>query len=330
VKYPIGSLDNYALLVALGGLAAMIARQSWPKLTRALIEDLRVPRILHFVALGGLGMALWLHDYRYPDWIIGKLAFYLEFALMVMALTYAAVFAIVTNNVEDLEADKISNPGRPLVRGAVEKGAYLRAGWISLALALLLAWFTNKALFVGVAGISLGYYVYSCKPFRLKRIPILAKLIIGVNSWIVAVTGYVMVGGTCSLENVIKGHTDTWHCPATWQDFPLAWSIFILVPLSLAANFVDLKDTEGDKATGIATLPVLLGEKWARHVIAAATVATYVMGGILLAIPWVWPLNAVACAAHMFFLYRKPYDERWVFLVYVGTILGLDFFLLWA
>ncbi len=162
---------------------------------------------------------------------------------------------------------------------------------------------------MGILAVSVGYFVYSCRPMRLKRVPILSKLIIGFNFLSVAVCGYALAGGD-------------------WRAFPLDWLAFILVPFSLAANFIDLKDTEGDRAQGVATLPVLLGESLARHLIAAATVATYLMGALLLDIAWVYPLNFAGAALHVYLLYRRPYDERFVFLVLMGALFGLDGFLL--
>ncbi len=53
-----------------------------------------------------------------------------------------------------------------------------------------------------------------------------------MNGWMVTVCGYALAGGE-------------------WSTFPWIWSIFIFVPLSLAANFIDLKDIAGDKATGL-------------------------------------------------------------------------------
>lgn len=306
----------------LGGLLLPPLMGLWlfPSLTRALLSDLRVPRILHFAALGGLGMALRLRETGISaetNW--AELT--VQLVAMIVVLAYAAVFAIVTNNLEDLEADRISNPDRPLVRGSVDKQAYLLAGIAAQVLALVFALLfpcltsadpgMEPELFLGILAISVGYYVYSCRPFRLKRVPIVAKLVIGFNSWVVAVCGYALAGGD-------------------WQQFPWIWSLFILLPLAFAANFIDLKDTEGDRATGVATLPVLLGEVRARHVIALATLATYVMGGVLLGVAWVYPLNAVAAIAHIYLLYRQPYDERGIFLVLLGSLLGLDIFLIWA
>ncbi|MBL0020156.1 MAG: UbiA prenyltransferase family protein [Bacteroidetes bacterium] len=289
-----------------------------PALTRAILGDLRFPRILYFLTLGSLGMAIRIHETGQTamvDWAESGL----EFLAMLITLSYAAVFAIVTNNLEDLDADRISNPDRPLVRGSVNKRSYLLAGVLSQALALGFAlvfpllWQSGLQLdlFWGILGISVGYYVYSCRPLRLKRVPILAKLIIGMNGWMVTVCGYTLAGGE-------------------WATFPWIWSIFILGPLSLAANFIDLKDIAGDKATGVATLPVLLGERNARLLIALATLATYVMGGILLDVAWAYPLNAGAALLHIYLLYRKPYNEKLIFPLLLASLAGLVIFLVWA
>jgi 4-hydroxybenzoate polyprenyltransferase len=225
--------------------------------------------------------------------------------------TFCLACPLITNNIEDLEADRISNPHRPLVQGRVGPRAYLWAGICSECVALALAFAADVRMGWGIFAISAGYYVYSCRPLRLKRVPILSKALIGFNSLSVAVCGYALAGGN-------------------WLEFPLSWLFFILIPLSLAANFVDLKDTAGDRAQGVATLPVLLGEATARHFIAAATLATYGMGALLLDIGWVYPLNVAGAGLHVYFLYRKPYDERWVFLILMGALVGLDGFLFWS
>lgn len=275
-----------------------------PILTREILNDLRILRILHYVALAGLGMALYL---RMADDSFFSLTFRIlpVFLLFIVALVYAAVFAIITNNIEDLEADKISNPERPLVRNRVTKAAYYRAGIFCQVYALLLAILVQDAMFLGVLAISVGYYIYSCPPFRLKKFPFLAKGIIGFNSLAVALCGFVLAGGHLF-------------------QFPAIWIFYILVPLSLAANFVDLKDTAGDGQTGIMTLPVLWGEHKARFFIACCTIVAYGMAGFLLRLVWVYPLLLLVTSVHIWLLYRKPYDEKPIFLVYVSALLSLD------
>ena len=276
----------------------------FPVITKVLFRDLRIPRILHYVALAGLGISL--YSANQPAGF--QTALIPTYLLFIVTLTYAAVFAIVTNNIADLEADRFSNPDRPLVTGSAEQKSYLRAGIVCQAVAMLVAISASPAMFWGIMGISAGYFVYSCPPLRLKRIPLLAKLLIGFNSLSVAVTGFVLAGGY-------------------WLDFPFSWVLFIMIPLSLSANFVDLKDTEGDGKTGVKTLPVLFGEKKARLFIVICTAATYATGGILLNIGWVYPLMALLLTLHIWLLYQKPYDEKPVFMVYLTALFGLDIFL---
>ena len=295
------SLVSFSLLAPIAGFYFA------PALTREILRDLRLPRILHYVMLAGLGMALFLQTHL-PESMAETALFAGRLSLLAVSLAFAAVFAIVTNNITDLETDKISNTSRPLVKGTVQTAAYLKAGWLCLLTSIIISGLAHPAMLAGVLAISGGYYVYSCPPFRWKRYPFLAKMLIGFNSLAVAVCGFVLAGGQ-------------------WHDFPLSWLLFIMLPLSLAANFVDLKDTEGDRLAQVKTLPVLWGEKKARQFISFSTVLTYYSAVYLLQKYWLLPLVSALCFAHIYLLYRQPYQEKPVFGVYLTGLLGLIFFL---
>ena len=279
-------------------------------LLKEILKDLRPLRILHFFILTLIGAHIYHRSVSVgiccnclnPDYIFELFSF-------TSALVYAAVFAIVTNNFEDLEADKITNTSRPLVKKTINERSYLKTGIISQCIALIISILAGWFVFFGILGISLGYYMYSCKPFRLKRIPFLAKFMIGLNSLFVALTGFTMMGGNLT-------------------EFPIIWAFFILVPLSLAANFIDLKDTEGDRATGIKTLPVIFGVKKAKIIIAVFTVITYAMAGILINKLWLYPVGAIALGFHLWFLFREPFKEKPVFLIYISSLFVLTVLLL--
>lgn len=280
-----------------------------PVLTKEMLKDLRIPRILHYVALASIGMALSLKNFTNFGIFLQNEGLF-SVLILIFSLVYAAIFAIVTNNIEDLPTDAITNPNRPLVLGKIHTKHYLWVGIFCQIWALVLAYSLSIFIFGGILAISLGYYLYSCSPFRLKRIPILAKMIIGFNSFAVAWSGWVLVGGAA-------------------KQFPIKWMLFILIPLSLAANFVDLKDTEGDKWMNVKTLPVLLGQEKATHLIAVFTLMSYVIAGILLANLWLFIPNLFMAFLHIYFLYQKPYNEKPVFLIYVSSLYGLAVFLLY-
>jgi len=302
------SILSLIVIISLSLVFPMLAYLYDRVLVTELIRDLRILRIFHYISLTGLGLALYMRGVTSLDPYI-QTTFILTFCLFIVSLVYAAVFAIVSNNIEDLETDKISNKSRPLVTGKVQLKTYRNAGIICQLIALMMARMLSLELFYGILFISLGYYVYSCHPFRLKKIPFLAKLIIGLNSLTMALCGYTFAGGTIS-------------------DFPIEWAIFILVPLSLSANFVDLKDIEGDRVMGVKTLPVLWGEKKAKHFISISTVFTYMMAGYLLHIPWVYPLILMMAFLNIRFLYAIPYNEKPIFVVFVSSIFALDIFLI--
>jgi len=272
------------------------------KLLFEIVLDSRPGRILHYYVVFLFGFFL----YSNSLWQLERLSSetWIKIVLFLPALAYAAIFAIVSNNKEDLEIDKISNTNRPLVQENVDPNWYLWAGVLFQVSSLLLSALLGLEFLLTIIGLSLVYFIYSCKPFRLKRFVILAKVLIGLNTLIATVGGFVASGGKI-------------------LDFPVFWAIFILVPISLMANFVDLKDLHGDKAAGIKTLPVLWGEgptKWFLSVfilLAYSMVATYFEQW------WITALIVPTCIVHLLLLFKKPFQEKFLFVLHNGLFLAL-------
>lgn len=291
---PLSDSVRLVLFVGLAILPIVGLRWRAPATLRLLVDDLRPERILHYVAMVLLGAVVWVRG-------TGALPAFGQVAAisgLIVALVYAAVYAIISNNIEDLAIDRISNARRPLARGAIATDHYRRLGWVALWIALLLSALAGPAALFGVAAVSAIYHAYSCSPFRLKRVPVFAKLMIGANSAILAVCGFVLAGGR-------------------WDAFPLPWLAYLLFGVGLAANFVDLKDTAGDSADGVLTLPVLLGLQRARQWILFVTTASYAGAALLLGAWTLLPLNLALLAWHLRELCRVPYVEARVFRVYL-------------
>lgn len=269
---------------------------------REIVMDIRPGRILHYYVLFIFGFVLYKSSYL--ELIQSDFETIIELILYLMVLIYSAVFAIASNNKEDLQVDEITNKNRPLVRKVVDPKIYLRIARISLAFSLILAAIISVPFFISILSISLIYYLYSCKPFKLKRFVFLAKFLIGINSLISAICGFVTAGG--SLEN-----------------FPIFWMLFILIPVSLMANFVDLKDTEGDRHAGVKTLPVIFGEDKAKKMIAVFAIFTYFMVFTYFDSVWIIQLLVVSVIVHLFFLFRKPYLEKPLFFLHNFLFIGL-------
>ncbi len=272
------------------------------KLSIELLKDIRIERILHYFILFLFGFVLFFKETAIPLEISWELIF--KILAFFFCLSYAAVFAIASNNEADLEIDKISNSNRPLVRESIPIKQYRVISYTSLLLALVLSAVLGLPYFMCVIGLSAIYFIYSCKPFRFKRFVIFAKFLIGINTFVCALAGFSSAGG-----NIL--------------DFPLFWTIFILVPIALLANFIDLKDVEGDGKAGIRTIPVIFGEKKAFQFISLCILSCYISVYFYFNYYWFLGLLIPSSIFHLFLLLRKPYNEKPLFYLHNFLFLGL-------
>lgn len=279
---------------------ATMSSSAW----RVLLADLRWSRLLHYIGMLVLGAMLAgkaravMFD---APWIATTS---IGLAWMALATVAASVFASVRNDLADLAIDRISNPDRPLVAGRIAPGHALGGATMLLAVALATAAMLGPWPFLLLLGVTLVYEAYSRPPWRLKRVPFLAKLLIGLNSALLAMAGFSIAGGPL---------------PA----FPATWALYLVFGIGLAANFVDFKDTAGDRAAGIRTLPVWWGEARAQGFVIAATVLAYVAAGVLLGSAWLVPANLVLLGFHIRALRRQPWSEAAVFRAHLASIASL-------
>ena len=293
----------FGLLTAL--VPIILLRIIRKKLFFLLLADSRLSRILHYLLMSILGASIFVESYS--DFF--HLDLILRFTLFFFLLFYAGMFAIVINNIEDVETDKLTNPQRPLVQSLIPLKDYRKIGVLCLIIAVFISLFIHQLEVFAILGMSVVYYLYSAKPLKLKRYVILAKLLIGINSLIAAVYGFAIVGGFVFM-------------------FPIEWAFFLTIPISLMANFVDLKDTEGDRIAHVNTLPVLLGNKKVTYLIAVFTVFTYTFASFLLDNLYIYFINLVCCLLHVYLLFRVPYNEKPLFILHNGLFIGLIVLLL--
>lgn len=275
-----------------------------------LIKDIRPYRTGHFFLMFILGLGI---GHR-----MNPIDLTPEFAsnliLTLLSILFAGMFLICLNNIEDYEIDKVSNKKRPLVTGAIPLGSYKRISIVFLLLALVYSLAAGyKPLFFIILGIG-NYLLYSAPPFRLKRIPILSKLPIALNSMLLLFLGHSFTGELFDLPAMIP--------------------IFFLTIYALAINFIDIKDHEGDKKRGIKTLPVLLGLKKAKLLIgtsfALAVFLSYfpfkeiVSLGPTLSTLIVILLGAVGVIG-FYLINRDDYEEGPVFMTYLVLLFLLTY-----
>jgi chlorophyll/bacteriochlorophyll a synthase len=144
----------------------------------------------------------------------------------------------------DRHVDAINEPDRPIPSGRIggRWGLYIAIGWTVLSLAV--AAFTGRwVLIATVFGLACAWG-YSAPPLRLKTSGWIGPAVVGLTyeglSWF---TGAAVMAGSLPPMHVLV----------------------ILVLYSIGAHGImtlnDFKAVEGDRATGLRSLPVVLGER---------------------------------------------------------------------
>jgi 4-hydroxybenzoate polyprenyltransferase len=277
----------------------------------ALLKDLRYERLAHFFIMLFLGFVLFL---KYVKDTNSSIIFInsetvLYFILIPVSCVFAALFTIIINNIQDIKGDRISNKNRPLVLEQIPLKSYTRFAWLSLTISLLASILVNRSCFIFIILVIGIYYIYSCPPFRIKKIPILSKfMVVGVTSFLIALMGYTVFGGTV-------------------LTFPLEYTFFILIPLSLAGNFIDIKDYEGDKEMGVSTLPVIFGLPVSKIIISVFTLFSYMTIYFIINeyhLPfWIEIAPFYFSVFHIYYLNRKKYNEKPIFVIYICGLIAL-------
>lgn len=180
------------------------------------------------------------------------------------------------NDWYDRHVDAINEPNRPIPSGRIPGrwGLYIAIGWTVLSL-LLAATLGTWGFVAAIVGLVLAW-AYSAPPIRMKQ-----------NGW--------WGNAACGLcYEGLPWFTGAAIMTATSPD----WRIVTVALLySLGAHGImtlnDFKSVEGDKATGIDSLPVLLGvERAARFACVVMLVPQVVVVGLLAS--WDRPYHALA------------------------------------
>lgn len=147
------------------------------------------------------------------------------------------------NQLCDIDIDRINKPRRPLPAGRVTPRETAAAAVLLFAAALAIAWGVNMQFFAVCLAASFLTTAYSAPPVRLKKVPVAADMTIAfVRGLLLFAAGWAVAADL--------GHS-------------LPWTIGGLLALYVlgATSAKDFTDTEGDRACGIPTLPVLVGAR---------------------------------------------------------------------
>jgi len=263
-----------------------------------ILKDIRPLRLLHFFLMFILGLVLG-SNVNVQNFSTAQI-FDLIFTLI--SIIFAWLYSVVTNNIEDIEIDKISNPNRPLVKRGIDLKEYKPLSWVFLSLAFIFAGFVNFTTFFIISLFVANYFIYSLPPLKTKRIPVLSKIAISINSLALFSLGYMFFGRSI-------------------YDLPGWIYALYLIGFTLCINVIDIKDYKGDKVAGINTLPVLVGERLAKLIISTFFVCGYIFASLLFGNDLFFYLALVFAVLQFFFINKRKYEESYVLAIYLISII---------
>jgi len=296
-KHSDSLMTNFFLLVILfaGIFIAYILNKKYFKL---IIKDIRPFRLLHFELMFLIGFIIGFS--KFGTFVLDSANIF-SFIFIPTGIAFAWLYSVITNNIVDYDIDKISNNNRPLIGSKINKAIYCRLSWIILFIALFYPLMVSfKAFFMILLFIG-NYFLYSMPPLRLKRIPLFSKMIISFNSLILVMLGFIISTGKL-------------------EGFPVILIAFFLIGFTLAINFIDIKDYEGDKKVGIKTLPVVLGLKRSKFIIGLFWLIGYTLISLIINNFYLIVLFFILGIIEFILINREKYDEGPILIIYLISI----------
>lgn len=298
-------------------LTALYLWRYFPKKFFALLNNARIPQIIYHGGLffAGIGLAIAFADAHVSMTLFNSIAL----IDLLIAIGLAWLASVVVNDLFDQNIDALTNKHRPLQQKVIAHEEYKAIGITfflgSLIFAALVSFKVMLLLFIYQA----LAWIYSAPPLRLKRIPLIATFFAAITCLLILIAGFTLVAPNGSISQL----------PASFLYF-FAFALMASLPLK------DFKDIKGDKVDGVCTIPVLLGEQWAKMTIGSAIFISYMASVSLLheqKLFWwallcgslsFWILNASQLDEKKFFSYRKlPGWLLGIIALYIGILIAI-------
>ncbi|XP_078149865.1 homogentisate prenyltransferase isoform X2 [Carex rostrata] len=203
------------------------------------------PHTIRGTALGSLALVAraLLENRHLINWWLTFKAF-----CGVIALICGNGYIVGINQIYDVGIDKVNKPYLPIAAGDLSmQSAWLLVLFFAVAGLSIVAWnFGSFITSLYCLGLFLGT-IYSVPPFRLKRYPVAAFLIIAT------VRGFLLNFGVYYATRAALGLSFQWSSPVAFI------TCFVTMFALVIAITKDLPDVEGDRKFQISTLATKLG-----------------------------------------------------------------------
>jgi 4-hydroxybenzoate polyprenyltransferase len=268
----------------------------------AVVKNIRPERVGSYIALllGGAGFA-YINRLSFPIlWIdiISALCLIISWISLWM-------YAVHSNDIEDIEIDHISNKERPLIQKKLDEQEMREASYIWLTLAIVGSFCVGFYPFFMSLVYIFTSHIYSTPPLRLRKFPLIPSFLIGVASLATILSGFFLL----SVNKDI-------------QTFPVFLSIGVIIMATLAINVKDIKDIEGDRKNWVVTLPIMF-KKNGEKIVGLCFSLSFLLVPIFLSFDFLYIWSIPASIVGYWLVIRKPFNENSIFIlrfIFVGLV----------
>ena len=169
-----------------------------------------------------------------------------KLAMALVSIFLLFVHAKITNDMNDLTIDRISNPGRPLVSGVLTTAAAGSLGRLAWGAGWVAALMTAKIFICCWLALWAASHVYSAPPFRLRRFYPAGHLTLAAIGSLVFLAGTMLALGDGAYNRISEK----------------AIFVYVFLAFFCLCHLKDFKDMEGDRAAGVGNILARL--RWPR------------------------------------------------------------------
>lgn len=244
-----------------------------------------------------------LGAFYFPNNMVINLFSFFALSNLILATIFAWLASVFLNDIVDLEIDKITNQKRPTVTGEVSGEDFRQLFWLCFVFSLILAITVGVKFFLVILAYQAIGWIYSAWPFRLKRFPVVASFLSALALALLFSSGFILLADG---QNIAR--------------FPHQVFWLLIVAFMISLPIKDLKDIEGDRKDEVWTIPVLLGETWARFAIGLGIFLSYALSVIWLNARVLFLPAMILGALSFWILQTKKISPRRVHIFVFGLL----------
>jgi 4-hydroxybenzoate polyprenyltransferase len=264
-----------------------------------LWRNLRPFRTIHFILMVIIGLVISGNiDYL----AVNNVPFII---IAVLLLVFIWQYTVMINDIYDVEIDRFSNIGRPLIAGVVTKGQYANLMYSFAAFSVIFGFILGPLILaLALFCLFLGT-VYSVPPFRVRD-RIWSSVIIGSGSACAFLIGfftpnYLGIASAVSMDAILI-------------------ALIIFSALSMGPVLTDLKDYEGDRRANVKTLYTVFGLEEGKRIASTFIPVMFIIPTLILNNIFDIAIFVIFGALATIIFYKKG-DFRGVFLCYFIVII---------